>query len=122
MNSVTHQSMPPTRVRMSRSWASTKPSIGARAIFMGRYCSAWLLVHPCGARRRSGLGLGDGRVERVEHRFESEPELLSLLLGNLAPVLQRPLQRQRGSVEPRHRHVSGGTLEGVNQAMRGLGV
>src|SRR5690606_10119362 len=34
MNSVTHQSMPPTRVSRSRSRSSTSPSMGARAICM----------------------------------------------------------------------------------------
>ncbi|SST12061.1 Uncharacterised protein [Acinetobacter baumannii] len=37
MNSVTHQSMPPTRVSTSRRISSTRPSIGARAICTNHY-------------------------------------------------------------------------------------
>src|SRR5690606_11109579 len=37
MNSVTHQSMPPTRVSTSRRMSSTNPSVGARAICMGKH-------------------------------------------------------------------------------------
>src|ERR1043166_2106660 len=53
MNSVTHQSMPPTRVRTSRSTSSTRPSIGASAICIA-HCA---LPPPTPCRDRSQCGM-----------------------------------------------------------------